>query len=222
ATGASIGTGLSMDNFPASILVAKTLPTRVGNGPFPSEMWERQAAMDFAKERLDLFSKGEAKDEFLKQGLEKINSGSASPAEMSQYFQVLGDERGATTGRGRSIGYLDIPWLQYAIRINGPKYIALTRFDMLSGLKSIPVVVGYKHRGEILPPGKLPAAWELGAVEVIKEDWPCFTENIFGTDDFAKLPQAAQSFINNLEKHLGVKILLVGTGPGREAMIVKD
>jgi len=59
---------------------------------------------------------------------------------MSQYFQVLGDERGATTGRGRSLGFLDIPWLLYAIRINGPKYIALTRFDMLSGIKSIPVV----------------------------------------------------------------------------------
>ncbi len=221
ATGASIGTGLPMDNFPVAIIVAKTLPTRVGNGPFPSEMWEREAAMGFAKEHLELFSKGEAKDKFLSSMLEKINSQSASPAEMSQYFQVLGDERGATTGRGRSVGFLDIPWLQYAIRINGPKYIALTRFDMLSGLKSIPVVLGYKYKGEILPPGKLPAAWELSSVEIIKEDWPCFEESIFGINDESKLPPSAKEFLSRLEKHLGVPVLLVGTGPGREAMVVR-
>lgn len=222
AAGAALGTGLPMNNFDATILVAKTLPTRVGNGPFPSEMWERQAAMGFTKEHIDLFTPGEAKDKFLADGLEKINSENASAAEMSQYFQVLGDERGATTGRGRSIGYLDIPWLQYAIRVNGPKYIALTRFDMLSGVKSIPVVVGYKHKGQILPPGKLPAAWELSEVEVIKEDWPCFTEDIGGTDDAEKLPASAKEFLSKLEKHLGVPILLVGTGPGREAMVIRS
>jgi adenylosuccinate synthase len=222
AVGASLGTGIPMNNFDAAVLVAKTLPTRVGNGPFPSEMWERQSAMAFAKERLDLFSKGEGRDKFLSEALEKINLGTASPAEMSQYFQVLGDERGATTGRGRSVGYLDIPWLQYAIRVNGPKYIALTRFDMLSGIKSIPVVVGYKYKGEALKPGQLPAAWELGDVEVVKEEWPCFAENIGGISDADKLPVAAKEFLSKLEKHLGVQILLVGTGPGRDAMVVRD
>ena len=222
ATGASLGTGLPMENFGATIMVAKTLPTRVGFGPFPSEMWERQAAMDFAKEHLDLFSAGKARDEFLSSALQKINSGESSAAEMSQYFQVLGDERGATTGRGRSVGFLDIPWLQYAIRINGPKYMALTRLDMLSGLKSIPVVVGYKHRGQLLPAGKLPAAWELSQVETVKEDWPCFLEKIDGINDESKLPKSAQAFLSRLEKHLGVPILLVGTGPGREAMVVRN
>ncbi len=222
AVGAALGTGLPMEKFGATIMVAKTLPTRVGFGPFPSEMWERQAAMDFAKENQQLFAQGPLRNEFLSSILQKINSGQSSAAEMSQYFQVLGDERGATTGRGRSVGFLDIPWLQYAIRINGPKYIALTRFDMLSGLKSIPVVVGYKHRGQILPVGKLPAAWELSQVEIIKEDWLCFEEDISGISSADKLPKSAQEFLSKLEKHLGVPILLVGTGPGREAMVVRN
>ena len=117
---------------------------------------------------------------------------------------------------------MDVPWLQYAIRINGPKWLALTRFDMLSGVKSIPVVVGYKHKGEILPPGKIPTSWQMSEVEVIKEDWPCFEENIFGINDESKLPESAREFLSRLEKMLSVKILLVGTGPGREAMVVRE
>ena len=224
AAGASIGTGLPTSHFSngGSILVAKTLPTRVGFGPFPSEMWTRDGAMDFAKERIDLFTDKVLAKEFLAEQLAKINSGTASNEEVSKYFQVLGDERGATTGRGRSLGFLDIPWLQYAIRINGPKWLALTRFDMLSGVKSIPVVVGYKHKGEVLPPGKIPTSWQMGEVETIKEHWPCFEENIFGINDETKLPSSAREFIARLEKLLGVKILLVGTGPGREAMIVRE
>lgn len=224
AAGASIGTGLPTEIFSrgGTILVAKTLPTRVGFGPFPSEMSDRQAAMDFAKDRNDLFTDKAVAKDFLAEKLVKINSGKAANVEMAQYFQVLGDERGATTGRGRSLGFLDVPWLQYAIRINGPKWLALTRFDMLSGVKSIPVVVGYKHKGEILPPGKIPTSWQMSEVEVIKEDWPCFEENIFGINDESKLPESAREFLSRLEKMLSVKILLVGTGPGREAMVVRE
>ena len=223
AAGASLGTGLPTEYFAkgGSILVAKTLPTRVGFGPFPSEMWDRQGAMDFAKERNDLFTNKDLAKTFLSELLVKINLGQARDEEISKYFQVLGDERGATTGRGRSLGFLDIPWLQYAIRINGPKWLALTRFDMLSGIKSIQVVVGYKYKGEVLPPGKIPASWQMDEVEVIKEIWPCFEENIFGINEESKLPQSAKDFLLRLENLLGVKILLVGTGPGREAMVVR-
>jgi adenylosuccinate synthase len=223
AAGASLGTGLANEHFSSggSILVAKTLPTRVGFGPFPSEMWTRQGAMDFAKERNDLFTNKELAKTFLAEELIKINSGKASDEEISKYFQVLGDERGATTGRGRSLGFLDIPWLMYATRINGPKWLALTRFDMLSGVKSIPVVVAYKYKGEILPPGKIPASWQMKDIEIVKETWPCFEENIFGINEEAKLPQSAKDFLERLEKMIGVKILLVGTGPGRDAMVVR-
>jgi len=221
AAGAALGTGLPMDNFRGSIMVAKVLPTRVGRGPFPSEMWERELAMAFAKEHPKLYVAGAERDEFLKSSLEKINSGNASGAEMSQYFQVLGDERGATTGRGRSVGYLDIPWLQYAIRINNPSFLALTRFDMLSGVKAIPIITAYKLHGELLPQGKIPPSWRLAEVEALKENWECWTEDISGYNDFNKLPKSAQDFISKLEKLLKVPILLVGTGPKRDAIIVR-
>lgn len=220
--GASLGTGLPMSVFTSTVVVAKVLPTRVGNGPMPSEMWQRQAAMDFARDHKELFVKGETRNKFLSAALEKINSGNASHPEMSQYFQVLGDERGAITGRGRSVGFLDIPWLSYVVRITKPKYLALTRFDMLSGLKETPVIVGYEHDGKKLPAGSLPPSWKLKDVKPIFENWPCWQENIFGYNDFAKLPKPAQDFITRIEKLLAIPILLIGTGPGRDAMIVKS
>jgi len=221
AFGAAAGTGLPMGVFDATLMVVKTLPTRVGGGPFPSEMWERMEAMSFAKEHGQLFADKNLAAAFLSEKLEKINSGQASGADMSQYFQVLGDERGATTGRGRSVGYLDIPWLQYAIRINGPKWLALTRFDMLSKVRSLPVVVGYKLDGNLLGKGQLPPPWKLGDVEVVTEEWECWEEDIFGTSSEESLPHGARKFLLKLEKSLGVPILLVGTGPAREAMVIR-
>lgn len=221
AFGAAVGTGLPMQSFDATLMVVKTLPTRVGAGPFPSEMWNRQGAMDYSKTHPQYFAKGSEREEFLISQMQKLNSGKASGAEWSQYFQVLGDERGATTGRGRSVGYIDIPWLIYAIRINGPKWIALTRFDMLSGVKKLPVVVGYKLNGKILAPGQLPPPWDMDKVVPIFEQWPGWDENIYGVNNQSGLPKSAKAFLQRLEKHIGVPILLVGTGPGREDIVVR-
>lgn len=221
AAGAALGTGLPVQNFGATIMVAKMLPTRVGFGPFVSEMWERQAAMDFAKVHAEFFTDKTAAGDFLAEKLQLINSGKAEGQDYSQYFQVLGDERGATTGRGRSVGFLDLAWLKYAIRINGPKWLALTRFDMLSRIKSIPVVVAYKLEGKILADGELPPPWHMDKVEPVFENWPGFEQDISGTFQADSLPQAARDFLERLEKHLQTSILLVGTGPGREAIIVR-
>ena len=231
AFGAAEGTGLPMQNFGATLMVVKTLPTRVGAGPFPSEMWTRDKAMSFAKDHLGLFVtpptpslEKRGKDrrvEFLAEKLRLINSGQAKGADYSQYFQVLGDERGATTGRGRSVGFIDIPWLAYAIRINGPKWLALTRFDMLSSVKTIPVVVGYKLNGKLLSPGQLPPPWDMEKVKPVFENWTGWNENIFGVNRGANLPQPAKLFLSRLEKHLKTQILLVGTGPGREDIVVR-
>jgi len=221
AFGAAEGTGLPMQSFGATLMVVKTLPTRVGAGPFVSEMWQRQKAMEFVKKNIGLFTDKQERAEFLARRLRKINAGQASNAELSQYFQVLGDERGATTGRGRSVGFIDIPWLVYAIRINGPKWLALTRFDMLSGVKTIPVVVGYRLNGKLLAPGQLPPPWYMEKVKPVFEQWPGWKENIYGTNKEASLPKSAKSFLQRLEKHLKTHILLVGTGPGRQEIIVR-
>jgi adenylosuccinate synthase len=221
AFGAAVGTGLPMQSFDATLMVVKTLPTRVGAGPFPSEMWQRSKAMEFAKQHGQLFVKGQNRDKFLSSALKKINSGTASGAEWSQYFQVLGDERGATTGRGRSVGFIDIPWLCYAIRINGPKWLALTRFDMLSGVKKLPVAVGYRLNGKLLVPGQLPPPWDMAKVKPVFENWPGWGENIYGINNKKDLPTAAKAFLSRLEKHLKTHILLVGTGPGRGDIVVR-
>ncbi len=223
ASGAALGTGLPMGKFSATLMVVKILPTRVGSGPMPSEMWERSAVMEFAKNNGELFiANTDKRADFLSQRLLKINKGQASNAEASQYFQVLGDERGATTGRGRSLGFLDIPWLHYAIRVNGPKWLALTRFDMLSGIKTIPVVVGYKLKGKLLRPGQMPPPWELADVKPVFEQWPGWPQNIGGIDQEPNLPKAARNFLSRLEKRLKTPILLVGTGPARNAIVVRS
>ncbi|MBU0597536.1 adenylosuccinate synthetase [Patescibacteria group bacterium] len=220
AAGAALGTGLPPEATTNIMAVFKILPTRVGAGPFPSEVWDRDKAERWAEKHPELFEEGRTRNRFLEKKLAKINAGTATPAELCQYFMVLGDERGATTGRGRSIGLPDLQWLRYMIRINKPKFLALTRFDMLSGVRSIQVVTGYKLDGRRLKPDEMPEPWRLGEVEVITQTWRCWSEDISGCDSFDELPEGAQRFIKRLEKALGVPIVLVGTGAERDAVIV--
>lgn len=207
---------------PLSVIeVVKILPTRVGSGPMPSEIWNRTEAEAFPKQHPELFEKGQKQSEFLAQALAKINNGQATPAQISQYFQVLGDERGATTGRGRSVGYVDVPIIQYSCEINGPKFLALTKLDTLSGLKSIKVAVAYELEGRRLDPGELPPANRLHEVTPVWEDWECWPEDIRACRKFEDLPQKAQDFIMKLENLVGVPIRLVSNDPRREAIIVR-
>jgi adenylosuccinate synthase len=221
ATGASMGTGLPMNVFPSTLMVTKVLPTRVGAGPFPSEIGDREQAEQLPKLRPELFQPGPEREQFLSRLFKQINAKSASNEQISQYFEVLGDERGATTGRGRSVGYLDIPWLQYAQRINGANWLALTRLDMLTGLESLPVVVAYELDGQILPPGQIPPPYRLGQVRAITEEWPCWSADISGCTDIDSLPSQAAKFILRLECALNLTVLMIGTGPERNAMVVR-
>ncbi|TSA46568.1 adenylosuccinate synthetase [bacterium] len=222
AAGAAINTGLPMETFNGAIMVFKVFPTRVGAGPFPTEIWDREGAEKFAQRRKELFVPGSAeRKEFLTMRLEQINQAHATEEAISNYLQVLGYERGASTGRGRSVGLLDIPWLQYAIRINGPKWLALTRFDMLSGLKSVPVCEEYGLYGSILEPGVIPSTDKLDEVAPRYELWECWPEDIAGITVESQLPATAQNFLTRLEDRLGVPILLVGTGESRNAVIVR-
>ncbi|MFA5135216.1 MAG: adenylosuccinate synthetase [Patescibacteria group bacterium] len=225
AAGAPLGSGLPLKAFARAVvlMVMKALPTRVGAGPFPSELWNRKKCEQWALDNAKLFKKKYRKLRlaFLRDKLELLNSGKATWADWAQYFQVLGYELGATTGRGRSVGMMDIQWLWYVIRINGPRWFALTRFDMLSGLKKVPVVVGYRLDGAQLLPGDMPDTDDLCRVEPIIEWWDCWPEDISGTNDFNELPLKAKQFIWRLEKLIRVPILLIGTGPGRNEIIVR-
>lgn len=224
AAGAPVGTLLPLVAFAKSVViaVAKVLPTRVGAGPFPSEFWDRMMSEEFAIINKKLFRSTKARIKFLAEKRELINAGEASSEDWAQYFQVLGYELGATTGRGRSIGMMDIQWLSYANRVNGTRYMALTRLDMLSGLKQVPVVVGYRFKGRRMKFGAMPSALELDQIEPIIEMWDCWEENISRCSTWNELPVAAKRFIWRLERALGVPVLLIGTGPGRDAIIVRE
>lgn len=223
AAGAALGLGLPPQTFPNTLLVTKCMPTRVGAGPFPSEIGDRDEMQIFATTHKELFAAGEKRDVFLRETLARINAGTATPAETAQYFQVLGDERGATTGRGRSVGWLDIPWLQYACRINGPFGLALLRLDLLSGLKEIPVVTAYKLGDKILKAGVIPPPWRLHEVEPLIKRCPGWKENIAGAKTMRELPENAAHFLSFVDGSLPhyCDLLLVGTGPGEEDMIFR-
>lgn len=221
AAGAPYGTGLPLTDFGPVILVAKLFPTRVGAGGFPSELWDRELAEAFPKRRSELFVAGRARNQFLAKTLLRIKSGKGTNADLAQYLQVLGYERGATTGRGRSVGMMDIPWHQYSIRVNGPLFLVLTRLDMASGLEKIPVVTTYRYKGQRIPAGQILEPWNMDQIEPVVEYWEGWSEDISGCQIEDELPRKARQFLGKLEDALEVPILLVGTGAPRDAVMLR-
>jgi len=222
ATAAAYCCGIQSEMIGGSIGVFKPIVTRVGEGPFMSEIGSRSAAEEFPRRCRQLFVDGRARVEFLVEILAKINAGTATENEQSQFFQVRGLERGATTNRGRSVGHLDLPWLKYAIRKNGSKFLAMNKIDMLDGLKEIKVVVGYKFNGELLRDGVLPDERQLRGIEAITKPFPGWKRSTYACEDWDNLPFEAQSFTRWLEIQLGQPIVFIGTGPWRNHVIFRD
>jgi len=131
-----------------------------------------------------------------------------------------GGEYGATTGRPRRCGWLDLVVIGYACRLNSVSSIALTKLDVLSGEATIPVCVAYEVDGRRLD--TQPADAELLArVTPVYEHLPGWQEDISGIDRFADLPAAAQAYVRFVEERTGVRVGYIGTGPGRESTIVR-
>jgi adenylosuccinate synthase len=218
--GVGQGSGLP---FKGSVcLVTKVMPTRVGvGGPMPSEFWDRALAEEFPKTHPEFFADGEARNQELGRLRTILNSGNGSGQDWACYFQILGWELGASTGRGRSVGALDLPWLAYAIAVNAPKFLALTRLDMLAGLEKVPVVVGYKLDEVAMPLGQVPTTKDLYRVEPVREWWPGFREDIVGVRREDHLPMQARDMLARIEAYLKVPIRLVGTGQGPHDLIVR-
>jgi adenylosuccinate synthase len=98
---------------------------------------------------------------------------------------------GATTKRGRSVGYLDLAWLKYAIRINGSKYLAMNKLDILDGLNQIKVLSAYRFEGRTLAPGTLPDERRLNQIVPVYETVDGWSESTYGCEDWG--PAAVQS-----------------------------
>jgi len=130
------------------------------------------------------------------------------------------DEFGTTTGRPRRCGWLDAVILRYAARVNGLTHAALTKLDILGSLETIKIAVAYDYQGQRLE--HLPLDAEvLAACQPIYEELPGWSEDISGARAFGELPRAARRYVERVEELLGVPILLIGVGSGREQTIAR-
>jgi adenylosuccinate synthase len=177
--GALVGSGISYHYLNEVIGISKAYTTRVGEGPFPTELFGDDA------ERL----------------------------------RKIGGEFGATTGRPRRCGWMDLELLRHAIRVNGLQSIALTKIDILSDYDTIPICVGYERNGKKLD--YFPSQG-LDEVKPIYEELRGWKSNIIGTKSYQDLPSDCRTYIQFLEKKLNTKIKWVSTGPDREDTILMD
>jgi len=178
AGGACTGLGVSPVYIDEVIGVSKAYTTRVGNGPFPTELKDKTG----------------------------------------EHIQQVGNEFGATTGRPRRCGWLDLLILRYSVMINGIKKIALTKLDVIDQLETINVCVGYKYKGSILKE----FSTELKILEKCKpvyKNIPGWEKDTTGIRDYKKLPQKTKDYIKFIEDQTQTKIFLISTGCKREETI---
>ncbi|KPV42606.1 adenylosuccinate synthase [Alicyclobacillus ferrooxydans] len=139
--------------------------------------------------------------------------------EIGTYLQEKGHEYGATTGRRRACGWLDIPTLRYGAWLNGYTELAMMKLDVLSGLDEIQVCTGYELNGEVYA-RPLPA-YELEQAVPQYAKLPGWQEDISECRNFGELPIAAQNFVIQVEEWTGVPITYVSVGPDRKQTIVR-
>ena len=171
------GLGVSPKKLGGIYGTVKAYCTRVGEGPFPTEL--------------------------------NVLVGEGS------HLATVGHEFGTTTGRPRRCGWLDMPQLKYSITINGYTSINLTKLDVLSGLKEIPLGVAYKAKdGTILE--TMPASLkQLEGVDVQYETMPGWDEDISKCRTFDELPLNCKRYVQRIEELAGVPIRWIGVGPNR-------
>lgn len=173
--GACTGLGIPPTAISSVMGVVKAYSTRVGNGPFPTELEDATGEL----------------------------------------LRTEGHEFGATTGRKRRCGWLDIPALRYSIMINGISEIALTKLDVLGVLDEIRVCTGYAVDGKIVKSFPADVA-TLSRVECTYETYPGWKCSLDGIRSFTDLPPAAQHYVTEIERHLETPVRWVSTSPARE------
>lgn len=141
--------------------------------------------------------------------------------EQGERLRVTGGEFGATTGRPRRCGWLDMVALRYAVRINGLGVLALTKLDVLSGLEEIQVALEYSMEGKRYREFS-PSASFLEKVEPVYTSLPGWKEDITACRSFEELPREARDYVRFIEEHSGVPVGLIGVGPGREETILRN
>lgn len=196
--GVCTGMGLSPDKVECSIGVVKAYTTRVGSGPFPTELTDDLAGGDLPR--------------------------GAPGTEIGAYLQKIGGEIGVTTGRKRRCGWFDAALMKYSCMINSYASINITKLDCLDELEEIKICVAYKSKstGEILPDGLMPSTINgLYDIEAVYETLPGWKKSIADARTFEELPAEAQAYLNRIEELLETPISWIGVGPGRDQMATK-
>ncbi|XXX76772.1 adenylosuccinate synthase [Sorangium sp. So ce134] len=178
AGGACVGAGVGPTRIRRVLGLAKAYCTRVGEGPFPTEL--------------------------------------AGP--LGERLRSVGGEYGSVTGRPRRTGWLDLPALRYAARVNGLDGIALTKLDVLTGMPELKVCVAYDT-----PSGRtreFPID-EIAAAKPVLEPVAEWSEPIDGARSMTELPAAARQYVELVEKETGVPVDVVSVGADRDATIVR-
>ncbi len=178
AAGACTGLGVSPNSIKEVFGIFKAYTTRVGSGPFPTELFD---------------SDGE---------------------RMSK----IGNEFGATTGRPRRCGWLDLVALKYSCKINGVTKLMMMKSDVLSGFNSIKVCTSYEYRGSNI--NYLPYDISDSSLKPIYEEFNGWGEDITKIREFKDLPINLKKYISYLEKELEIPITIVSVGPDRTETII--
>lgn len=172
---ACVGSGIGPNSVQKIIGITKAYTTRVGSGPFPTEIH----------------------------------------GDLGERIRKEGGEFGATTGRPRRCGWLDLVAMKYAIRVNGITNIALMKLDVLSGHERIEVCTAYKLDGQEIKDLQI-AISDLARVEPIYKALPGWNEDITQVRSIQDLPQPARDYIQFIGNELATPIDMVSVGPGRE------
>lgn len=186
AGGCAAGSGVGPRHIDYVLGITKAYATRVGAGPFLSELLDDDGTVN----------------------------------AIGQYLADKGHEVGATTGRGRRCGWLDMVALNRACWVNSITGLCLTKLDVLDGLDTIRLCVAYERDGKVVETLPL-SADEFEGCEPQYIDMPGWSESTLGITEFDKLPANAQAYINKVESLAGVPIDLVSTGPDRVETIVR-
>ena len=179
AGGTATGSGFGPLYLDYVLGITKAYTTRVGSGPFPTELFD----------------------------------------EIGTSLATKGHEFGATTGRPRRCGWFDAVTTREVVHINSVSGLCLTKLDVLDGLETIRICVGYRNAsGEAV--GRPLDSSDYDALEPIYEEAPGWNQSTLGVKSLEQLPQNARRYISRIEELVGVGIDIISTGAERQETIV--
>ena len=175
---ACVGSGIGPTRIGAVLGICKAYTTRVGGGPFPTELAD----------------------------------------ETGERLRAFGGEYGATTGRPRRCGWLDVVALKHSVRLSDISYLAITKLDVLTGFETIKVATAYRSGNTVIE--NMPADLEMYPdLQMVYEELPGWEENISGLRSYGELPRNCRDYIAYMEEKIGVKAAIISVGPKREETI---